>query len=65
MAETDIKLKQSLREIAVKDLEAWYEERHVAIEKQKAKNRAADADMADNRSVAASDSGSYVLYFYV
>lgn len=59
MTDADVKLKQSLREKAVKDLEAWYEQRSIVIDKQRSKNRLGEADTADNRSVAASESGSY------
>ena len=60
MSDADAKLKQGLRDKAVHDLEAWYEQRAAAIEKQKAKNRLAEANDTDDRTAPASDSKKYV-----
>lgn len=59
MTDNDAALKQNLRVEAARDLEAWYIERNAAIERQKQQNRLGDSEPADNRSVAASESGSY------
>lgn len=39
MADADVKLKEALRDKATKELESWYEQRQVAIDKRKAANR--------------------------
>jgi len=50
MTDADAKLKQALREKAQKDLDAWYEQRRILIEKQKAKNRQSEANEVDDLS---------------
>ena len=59
----EAKLKQSLREKAMKDLEVWYEQRAAEIEKQKIKNRAAESNEPEERSGQSPDaSARYVLH---
>lgn len=58
MTDAELKLKQGLREKALKDLETWYEQRSVEIEKQKAKNRLAESNEPEERPAQVSDSSS-------
>jgi hypothetical protein len=60
MSDADAKLKLGFREQAARDLEAWYEHRAASIEKQKAKNRLAEANDTDERTAPATDSKKYV-----
>jgi hypothetical protein len=43
------KLKQTIKEKAVKDLKVWYEQRSIEIDKQKAKNRLSEAGEPEER----------------
>ena len=62
MPDTDATLKQSLKQQAVKDLEAWYEERGIAISKQKSQNRLGEIDTPETRSAPTNEPvGSYVI----
>jgi hypothetical protein len=58
MTDAELKLKQGLREKALKDLETWNEQRKGEIEKQKAKNRLAESNEPDERPAQVSDSSS-------
>lgn len=65
MTDAELKLKQGLREKAVKDLETWNEQRNVEIEKQKAKNRLAESNEPEERPAQASDpSSKYDIILY-
>ena len=61
MADSDAKLKQSLREKATKDLEIWYEQRKMLIEKQKSKNRAAETNETEQWNSSPSEPVKYAL----
>lgn len=58
MTDAELKLKQGLREKALKDLETWNEQRDAAIEKQKAKNRLAESNEPEERPAQVSDPSS-------
>ena len=62
MSDADVKLKQAIREKALSDLEAWHEQRRIAIEKQKAKNRLAEANEPDERNGSVVDSSKYAKH---
>ena len=60
----EAKLKQNLRDKAIKDLNVWYERRTAEIEKQKSKNRSAEANEPDDRTGQSVDqSTKYVSVF--
>ena len=61
MTEDDAKLKQGLREKALKDLEAWKDQRLSDIEKLKAKNRLAETSEIEGRNGSSVESSKYVL----
>lgn len=61
MPDADTTLKQAIREKAQQDLDAWHEQRKTDIEKQKAKNRLAEASEPEDRNVSATDSSKYVI----
>jgi hypothetical protein len=54
-------LKQGLREKALKDLEAWKDQRLSDIEKLKAKNRLAETSEIEGRNGSSVESSKYVL----
>jgi len=54
----ELKLKQGLKEKAAKDLEVWYEHRAIEIEKQKAKNRLAEANDPEEKTGPVGDASS-------
>jgi hypothetical protein len=62
MTDADAKLKQGLREKALKDLENWREQRVAMIEKEKAKNRIAELNDSDDRNNSGIESNKYAIY---
>ena len=60
MTDADASLKQSIREKAKHDLDAWYEQRSAAIEKQKAKNRVTDSNELDENNTSGIEAVKYV-----
>lgn len=61
MVDADIKLKEALREKAAHDLEAWYDQRRVAIEKKKSINRTESSiESTDSGNGASTEVSKYV-----
>ncbi len=60
MPDADSTLKQAIREKASQDLEAWHEKRNAEIEKQKTKNRLAEASEPEERGASVTESSKYV-----
>ena len=58
MTDAELKIKQGLREKAVKDLETWYEQRKQAIEKQKVNNRLAETPEPEEKPSPSTDASS-------
>ena len=51
----EAKLKQAIKEKASKDLEVWYEQRAIEIEKQKSKNRLSETSEPEEKGGSAID----------
>ena len=61
MTDADAKLKQGLREKALKDIETWREQRAALIEKEKAKNRLSELNDSDDRNHSGVECNKYVI----